>query len=113
MVDERFEWRRFGSVVAGAAEFGLSESSSSSSSSTSVVGGDAGGTEFAGTTPTTVVGITEVDGTLERGRSRRGSDDCGTSVDSVSSSWDSPPDASRGPVLKARGVIKMVRTGSM
>ncbi|CAB4816419.1 unannotated protein [freshwater metagenome] len=87
VVDELLVRRRFGSEVDGTTEFEVSESSSS------------------------VVGIV-VGGTLERGRSCRGTDDLGTSVDSVSFSCESPPDASSGLELRAIGVIKMAKVGS-
>ena len=62
--------------------------------------------------PTTVVELAVVGGTLDRGRSRRGTDVRGTSVDSVSFSCESPPDASSGLELRAIGVIKMAKVGS-
>ena len=105
VVDELLERRRFGSDVVGAPN------SESSESSFSVVGGTTGGCEPTGAAPATVVGMV-VGGTLERGRSCRGTDDRGTSVDSVSFSCESPPDASSGLELRAIGVIKMAKVGS-
>jgi len=104
VVDEVLVRRRFGSEVDGVTESEFSESSSS------VVGGATGGCEFTGAAPTTVVGIV-VGGTLDRGRSRRGTDDRGTSVDSVSFSCESPPDASNGLELRAMGVSKIAKVG--
>jgi hypothetical protein len=101
------ERRCFGSDVTGATDAGVSDSSLS----TSVVGAETGGVELVGAIPTTVVGIV-VGGTLDRDRSRRGTDDCGTSVDSVSFSCESPPEASKGLELRATGVIKMAKVGS-
>ena len=84
VVVEVFVRRRRGSDVVGVAE---SESSDSAS---------------------TVVG-----GTLFRFRSRRGIDDSGTSVVSVSSSWEPPPDASNGLEPMANGMTKMASAGRM
>jgi hypothetical protein len=109
VVDELLDRRRFGSDVVVAPE---PESSESSESSSSVVGGATGGIELVGVIPTTVVELAVVGGTLDRGRSRRGTDVRGTSVDSVSFSCESPPDASSGLELRAIGAIKMAKVGS-
>ena len=106
VVGKLSERRRFGSDVAGAME------SESSESSSSVVGGATDDVELVGATSTTVDGLIVVGGTLERGRSCRGTDDRGTSDDSVSFSCESPPDASSGLELRAIGVIKMAKVGS-